>query len=204
MRRGFVVIAGLALTAGLAGSAAAQEIGGTRAFTIGVRGGISLPMGDFGASWDEPDGLGAETGFNVSASIGFRPAMLPIGVRIEGAYDRFGFDPAGDPTFNNVDANWSVLSGTINAELGVPTTGGIQPYVIGGVGMYQTKFSASGGGGSADFDDTNVGFNVGGGLRFGLAGLSTTLEARYHTTTIDAEGESTRISFIPITFGIEF
>jgi hypothetical protein len=48
--------------------------------------------------------------------------------------------------------------------------------------------------------ETNVGLNAGVGLDFGLSGLSTFLEARFHSVFTD--GSNT--NFVPIVFGIRF
>jgi opacity protein-like surface antigen len=98
----------------------------------------------------------------------------------------------------------------VNATLDVPTQGVVRPYVIAGIGMYKSEFEVSFEGVSGSFDDTRVGFNGGAGVRFGLGGLAAFVEARYHTTTIEVDLDdfgtsgSQRISFIPVSFGIQF
>ena len=47
-----------------------SQASSTRAFTIGVAGGVTIPTGDAGDFWD--------TGFNVMGTLGFRPATLPV------------------------------------------------------------------------------------------------------------------------------
>ena len=193
----------LALAAG-ATPADAQSIAGMRVFHFGVKGGAGMPLGDFAST--DPDGLAATSGFNAGALLSIKPPVMPIGLRVEGSYDRFGVDLASIPEAEGMDAKWNVLSGTVNAVVGASSG----PYLIGGVGMYKTELKLSADGSSVGFDDTQLGFNGGVGLRFGLGLLSTFVEARYHTTTIELDLEETgttesqRINFVPISVGIVF
>jgi hypothetical protein len=73
------------------------------------------------------------------------------------------------------------------------------PYLIGGVGMYNSKIDAD----DDEFDtegQTDFGINIGIGTKFNLSGFGTFAEIRYHN--IFTEGSSTQ--FLPITFGIMF
>ena len=195
-------IAALALTAALAAPVAAQDVARARAFTVGIRGGVSVPLGVLADEGEE--GGNAGTGFNAGAFLGFRPAALPVALRVEVGYDRFGIDIGEVPAGAEFDGDWSILSGTLNAVVAVPTQGGIRPYLVGGAGAYNVKasFSASEGGESVDFSDdqTKIGVNGGAGVRFALGTLATFVEARYHTVFLSGE----RASFVPISFGVEF
>jgi opacity protein-like surface antigen len=204
-------ILGAAAAVALAATAApatAQSIVGVRVFHLGARGGVSVPQGDFAGT--DVDGLNATTGFNAGVLLAITPPALPLGLRIEGSYDRFGVDFGDVPELDGVDANWNILSGTVNATLAVPTAGPVQPYLIGGVGMYKTELKVSDAGSSFSVDDTQVGFNGGAGLRFRLGVISSFVEARFHTTTIELDldemgtTESQRINFVPVSFGIVF
>jgi hypothetical protein len=72
-------------------------------------------------------------------------------------------------------------------------------YLIGGVGMYNSK-ATDRPLGLPDVTNTDVGFNIGAGIKFPLIGFSPFLEARLHI--VNTEGSSTK--FIPITFGLKF
>ncbi len=196
------------LATAVATSAAAQAVVGTRTYSFGLSGGLGLPLGDFGGDWDSPDGMGAQLGFGVAAHLGLSPTGLPLALRLEGAYHRFGLDFGSDDT-EGVDAHYSVIAGTANGVVTIPTAGGVRPYLIGGVGMYRPRLIVSQDDISVEFGEWNVGFNVGGGLRFPLGSRSAFAEARFHSTklSIDDEefgSESMRISFVPIVFGIDF
>lgn len=179
MKRIIRVAAGLSLglmaTAGIAG---AQAMGSTRAVTFGIAGGATMPMGDLG------DGYG--TGFNVMGTLGFQPVAMPVGLRFDVAWHSLGADGPFD--------DLRILNGTANAVLTISNTGGIKPYLIGGIGMY----NLDGGGDS----ETKFGLNGGGGLEFPLAGFSTFAEVRYNHVFTDDDEIS--VQFVPIVFGIRF
>ena len=175
MQRILGVLAGLTLAAAAAAPAAAQGADDMRAVRFGVQGGLSLPMGD------DSDFL--ETGFTVGGLVDYMPAMLPIGIRFNLDYTRWGA--------KDLDESASVISGTAAAMYTVPTSGGVRPYVLGGVGMYRGDCSADECEGETDF-----GFNVGGGVNFDLGTLGTFAEVRYH----NVDGGS----WLPVVFGIRF
>lgn len=144
-----------------------------------VRAGAALPVGE--------DSDGINTGFTIGAGLTMRPAMLPVGLRFDGDYNRFGTkDIEGDVTI------WAL---TANAEL---APAAMPIYFIGGLGFYSSKVSLEGLGESDS--ETDLGFNGGVGLRLPLTGFSTFVEARYHS--IGSEGG--RTNYIPIVFGVNF
>ena len=176
MKRTFLLVAAVGLTLALP----AASVEAQRPVSFGIAAGASMPTGDFGDD--------VKTGFNFGATLGFQPAMLPVGVRIDALYNSFESD-IGDESF-------SVLSATANAVVSIPMASMpmVSPYLIGGLGLY----SADPGG---DFDRENeFGWNIGGGLRFNLAGFGTFLEARYNRFSVEDDD----FSYIPITFGIMF
>jgi len=176
MKRFLVAVAGLALSAAVAAPASAQATEDLRTVRFGVQGGLSMPMGDFGDV--------AGTGFTIGGLADFRPASLPFGIRFNVDYSNWGVDEdLGDGSFN-------MISGTAAAMFTVPTTGGISPYVLGGIGMYSL-------GCSEDCDrESEFGFNLGGGLNFNLGTMDTFAEVRYHSAD--------DLSYLPIVFGIRF
>ena len=146
--------------------------------SFGIAAGASIPTGDLGE--------GFATGFHGMATLGFTPPALPFGVRIDGMYN--SMDASG-----NVDATAKVLAFSGNAVLSM---GGMiaAPYVIGGLGFYNTDLDIAGLESSTDF-----GINVGVGARFSLSGFGTFAEIRFHNIFADDS-----MTFIPLTFGIMF
>lgn len=174
----------LAAPAAVAG---AQAVGATRAFSLGIAAGATVPTGDLA------DGYG--TGFNVMGTLGFQPAALPVGVRFDVMYHSLPGEDFGVIELPDL----SIIAGTANAVLTVSNAGGVRPYLIGGIGLYR---------GDAGDDDTSTdfGINGGAGLEFGLAGFSTFLEARYHSVFVDDGGveDAGNANLIPIVFGLRF
>lgn len=184
-------VAGLTLAAAVvAAPAQAQDMGTTRAFSIGIAGGATIPTGDAGDFWD--------TGFNVMGTLGFQPATLPIGVRFDLMYHNLGgktTELGGGLEVEGEDA--SILAGAANALVNFTTEGGIRPYLIGGVGVYNVDAGGD--------SETKFGLNGGGGLEFALSGFNTFLEARYHRIFFDEDESGVDgLSLIPIVFGIRF
>jgi opacity protein-like surface antigen len=124
-----------------------------------------------------------DTGYHVQLSAGFAALALPVALRVDGAFNRF----------TEAHGNYDVLSGTLNGILNVPLAVA-SPYIIGGVGAYSAEDQAHG-----DERETNLGLNIGGGIRLPLPGLSVFVEARYHHPFGDEA-----IGFVPLSFGIRF
>ena len=186
MQRRLVPVCALALGLVAAGTAGAQDLGATRAVSFGIAAGATMPTGDYG------DFFG--TGFNVMGTLGVQPAFMPAGVRFDVAYHSL----PGEDVFGEDGEDATILSGTANVLLSVSNTGGMRPYLIGGVGLY--RLDAGG-----DETPTEFGLNGGGGIEFGLAGFSTFVEARFHSVFTDDEGEDFgNLNLVPIVFGLRF
>jgi hypothetical protein len=165
----------LAAFAVVGSSEAAAQVG------ISVGAGPTFPVGVLAEE--------GEMGFNAQVSAGLRPAMVPFGLRVDGAYNRMPND----------HGHLRIISGSLNAvfDLTVP---GISPYIIGGVGVYNSQVEDDE---DVDHDHgatTNVGANVGAGLRLGVGRASLFVEGRLHN--IFSEGEQAR--YVPLTIGIRF
>lgn len=176
MRRTVAGVITLALGL-MAGTAQAQST--TPApVTFGAALGLSMPMGDAG------DVL--STGFHLEGMVGFHPNM-PVEFRGELMYHRFGVSGA--------DGNTSALGIIPNVIYPFTTQSSLHPYLIGGLGLYHLSSSFGGG-------ETDVGINVGGGLRFPLKNSHASLfaEARFH----DVFTSGSSFNMFPITFGVTF
>lgn len=149
-----------------------------------VSGGLSLPMSDLGDN--------VNSGYNINLGLAFGAPIIPVGARIEGGFSSFDAKGGG--------ASTRIASATANAVLNLGPTGAA-PYLIGGLGIYNRRFSSDFTG-AAD-SKTSAGVNIGGGIRFPLGGISTFLEARYHVM-LGNQNEATNLQFIPISFGVQF
>jgi len=151
--------------------------------SISLAGGLSMPKGDGSDQID--NGYNAAVGLNLGAP------LLPVGIRIEGAYNNF--NAKGNTTNNS--ANVNIASGTVNATFGLG-----MPYIIGGVGYYTSGGSATVSGVKTTFDRTNaMGINGGVGIKLPFPMLSPFAEIRYHKVYGDIDS-----SYIPVTVGITF
>ncbi|MBA2708607.1 MAG: outer membrane beta-barrel protein [Gemmatimonadaceae bacterium] len=168
----------VAATALSASTSLAQS---ARPVSLGISAGAAIPAGDFGNDMT--------TGFNGTVSLGFTSYGSPIGIRVDGMYNKFSAkdDFPGVPDTRIIGAN-------ANLVYSLPGTG-IRPYLIGGGGIYGLKAEDTG----ID-QETDFGVNGGIGASFPLSGFNTFIEARFHH--VFTENFSTQ--FIPVTFGISF
>jgi hypothetical protein len=150
---------------------------------FGLAGGISLPQSDLGDAF--------ESGFHGQVMLGFGMMALPVKLRADLSYHRFGTEGDGS------DDNLRTIGGALNAIVGMGGIG-VKPYLTGGLGFYNSKF--------ADLDAENdFGINGGVGLEFSLTGMSTFLEVRYIKIFVgDDDGDDASAAIVPITFGIMF
>lgn len=181
------LLAVLAAGALFALPAAAHAQGST---SILVSGGLSVPMSDLSDA--------VNSGYNVNLGLAFGAPFLPVGARIEGGFS--SFDGKGGPLGGNSGTTTRIASATANAVLNLGPTGAA-PYLIGGLGIYNRRFSSNAT--DASNSRTTAGVNIGGGIRFPLGGISTFLEARYHVM-LGNQNEATNLQFIPISFGVQF
>lgn len=166
--------------------------------SFSVAGGLASPSGAFRSG--TANGYNVDNGYNVAAGMNLGFPLLPVGIRVEGGFNKFNVKglTAGS------SANQSIMTGTVNGTVGLG-----MPYLIGGVGYYSTKGSATSSGTTTSTDRDNVvGLNGGVGFRFPLGVISTFAEVRYHkmmgsaNTTVNKPASN--VSYIPITFGINF
>lgn len=159
--------------------ARAQSIA-TKPVQFGIAGGAVIPVSDLGKN--------VNTGFNGTGIIAFSPALIPLGVRIDGAYNQMGAKGGGG------NAHFTSVTG--NLVYKIPGTMA-SPYAIGGAGWYNAAVSVTGLG---TFSDNHFGWNVGGGISMPLSGFETFIEARYN----QVQASPRSLKFVPITFGVMF
>jgi opacity protein-like surface antigen len=171
------VAAAVAIAAAATGASA--QAASLNPFQIGASAGIAFPTGDLGNT--------ANTGYNVTLIGGYKPVFLPIGIRVEAAYNQFGLE--------GTDGNVNIPAFTANVVYELPGVS-FSPYAIGGAGLYRINVDLGGGGSTGE---NHFGFNVGGGVKIPLStSFETFAEARYSHVTVNGGSRS----FIPITVGI--
>lgn len=188
MKRSLVLAAVVCMvaTAGVASAQAAKKA------SIGVSGGLSMPMGDLGGA--------AESGYNVTGHYFYKPASTKrMLFRGDVSYDAWG----GKSTSAGaaVVGSFRSLGFTANAIISAgDSRSTMRPYLIAGAGIHKTSVTYNGTSAGFKTSDTNLGVHGGGGVEFSLSGMSTFLEAKYAYVV----QENTDWTFVPITFGVRF
>jgi hypothetical protein len=181
-----------ALTAAMllgAGTARAQGV----EFALG--GGVGVPLGDF-------DDV-AKLGWHGLAELSFVPEGWPVGIEFDGSYQQFSLDDDAVPGFSGLKDRIIFGTGNIVFKFKSSEESRVRPYLLGGVGIYNTKTTGADdpgdvlGGGTTDF-----GLNAGAGFDFKAGGAGLFIEGRFHNVFTDGPGSDLR--FIPITVGIRF
>jgi hypothetical protein len=168
---------------GLAMLALGSSAGAQRLVSVGVGGGASVPTGTLGDR--------ADAGWHGLATVIISAPIQPLGLRLDGAYNRFRIGLTGANTSDNTQG---VLSGTLNFTYRLPSAGWpASPYVITGVGAYHSSCS----GGASCPETTKFGWNAGLGTKLAVLGLRPFLEARYHSIAGGAH-------YFPVTLGLTF
>lgn len=187
MKRTLSAVAALALSATVA---SAQDMAAAaRPVTFGISAGVAIPTGDF----SDKAQAAAKTGYQIGGHLGFIPAMLPVGLRFDGTWGQNQRDGIGPKVSYNI---WSVAG---NAVLQVPGMMMAAPYLLGGLGYYNLGSDVQG-----STSDGGIGFQVGVGTKFHLAGFATFAEAKWTTFQVGSGAGKGRVNVIPITFGIMF
>jgi opacity protein-like surface antigen len=164
----------------------------SKPISVGVMGGLSLPVGDLGDGFD--------SGYNITGNIYLKPAASRFSFRGDVGYESFGAKV--NNSIAGVDLNILSVTGNILFPLSSSMAeGSIRPYLIGGGGLYRSKVEGTGAASGESESSNDLGIGVGGGLEFKLAGFSTFAEARFVNVFGDGDSDA---RWIPITFGIRF
>jgi len=196
-------IASLAAVFALLAPAPRASAQGAPGFHIGVSGGAMIPV------QDESDVY--NVGWNAMLVIPINFGASPFGIRLDGSYSEI--DPKSEIIdFNSGDTR--IIDGTFDFVFG-PHFGAFQPYIIGGVGIYDLRFRGEDvtGGNVFESSTTRFGWNVGTGFAFRVGSSNTHVfvEGRYTSVSLDSdpfhgnfETEGRRFTLIPVNVGIIF
>jgi len=155
---------------------------------FGIAGGATVPVSDISDF--------SKTGWHAGALVEAGVPLFPWGLRIDAMWNQLGKKETDIGTVKN-----RIIDGTVNAAYSFGGLSTTKFYLIGGLGIYNRRFSSDL---TNDANSkTSAGVNVGGGIRFPLGGLTTFLEARYHVM-LGNQDEATNLQFIPISFGVQF
>ncbi|MGH7517138.1 MAG: outer membrane beta-barrel protein [Gemmatimonadales bacterium] len=181
---------------GVVGAVAAGEASAQMPVSFGVGGGATIPLG---STSDFPGGEGLSTGWHGMALVRFKPPASPVGFQIDGMYHRLGFS---DELASSIgDGKRQLINGTANLVFSFPVSAEtrFRPYLIGGVGLYNSKNKLDSGVDSES--ETDFGFNAGAGFDVGFGGGTFFVEGRFHNVFVSDIDDT---KFIPITAGIRF
>jgi hypothetical protein len=175
----YLAIAAIALV--VAPRVSQAQLGLVKPFQLGIAGGGTLPMSDLSNT--------TKTGYNGTVAMGINLPFIPVGLRVDGAYNAFSEKAAGG-------AKLHVMSATGNVVWHLPSVG-VSPYLIGGAGLYMPTVTAPG---FASTTENHFGWNAGAGINLPLSVFKAFVEARYNR--ISANGGN--MEFVPVTVGIMF
>ena len=164
-------------------------------FRIG--GGATIPTGDIKDFY--------KTGFDGTVSVGYHPGTWPVGIRFDGNYDRLSGKDFTVGGVTSTISNVAIWSGTGELTLGVPPMMHVTPYAVGGGGIYHFSNFGAGNGSGTNNDNGSVnkfGWNLGGGIGFGMGGSQLFLESRY--TRVNMGSGNGNVTFIPVIIGLTF
>ena len=173
---------------GFAVAISAQAANAQTGVNLGIGGGAVVPTGSLADV--------GKTGYNATLSAQFKPAASPLGLQVDGFYNRFAFD--------GIDGHTRMIGGTANALFSLPGAV-VHPYLIGGVGVYNMQATLDGFGSASD---TKFGFNGGLGLDLGVGPAKLYAEGRLHAImkgTVDSQSlEETTAYMVPLTVGLRW
>ena len=174
----FLAITTIALVA--APRVSNAQLGALKPFQLGIAGGASQPMSDLKTS--------NNMGYNGTVAMGINLPFIPVGLRVDGAYNQFGQKTGG--------AKLHIISATGNLVWKLPNVG-VAPYLIGGAGLYMPTVEVSG---LPSSSESKFGWNAGAGINLPLTVVKAFVEARYNSVSVNGS----TIQFVPLTFGIMF
>ncbi|MGH7518247.1 MAG: outer membrane beta-barrel protein [Gemmatimonadales bacterium] len=172
------LVRGVAMGVALALSAHVAQAQGT---SLGFGGGAAVPTGSFGDA--------ATTGWSSQLVARVKPGSSPVGLQVDGFYNRFGLE-------GGIDGNTRLMGGTANAVFAFPGASRARPYLIGGVGLYNGKVSVLG----TSASQTDFGANAGAGFDVAVGKRAAVFaEGRFHAIFMDETAY-----MVPVTLGLRW
>ena len=158
--------------------------------------GLGVPVGNFAST---EDGGNAEAGGGTAlAGVEWLPEGRTLGLRLDGAYNRF-CTSACDEGGGNLDLRYRFLNANLNGLLELPLgNSALRPYLTGGVGVYNYGIEGDDAPDGLD-SQTDMGANAGLGAMYRLGQVNLFAEGRYHHVF----AENRDIQYIPIMLGVK-
>jgi opacity protein-like surface antigen len=174
------------------------DMGSNRMISIGIGGGVSVPLSDANNVY--------ETGFNGQGFVRFNLHQLPIQPRVDFTFSTFDMKDSKLHT-PGASGTGQVFAGLANVQFNFMHSGPVRPYIVAGLGAYSSKTDISGiPNESGSSSSTDFGVNAGGGFVFKLgSAVSGYVEGRIDNVYTDGGFVSTdQVKMIPVTFGLVF
>ena len=173
------------------------DMGSNRIVSFGIGGGVSVPVSDASDAFN--------TGFNGQGFVRFNLHQLPIQPRVDFTFSKFDVK---DVTLATPGASGTgqIFAGIANVQYSLMHAGFLRPYVVAGLGAYNTKTDINGIPNVTGSSSTDFGINAGLGAVFKLgSSVSGYIEGRIDNVysskgMIDAD----QVQVVPVTFGLVF
>jgi opacity protein-like surface antigen len=192
MRRTICAVAVLAALVSTSLPASAQLGLAQRFVTVGVGGGMSVPVNDAGEAF--------KNGFHMQGFARLHMPSLPVMPRFDLNYSKMSFDESQLA----VPGTSQILAGLANLQMTVLPLGPIRPYIIAGVGAYNVKTKTEGVS-PTSLSQTEFGINGGAGVGFHLGKLNGFVEGRVDNVFTEKGAiDQKDIQVVPVTFGLTF
>jgi opacity protein-like surface antigen len=174
-------------------SAASAQVGLAHHFvTLGVGGGMSVPVSDASDAF--------KSGFNVQGFARLNVPKLPVIPRFDLNFSRFDLDD----TQIGVPGTSQIIAGLANLQISVLPLGPVRPYVIAGLGAYNLNVKTEGTS-PTSVSDTRFGINGGAGVALQFGKINGYVEGRVDNVyTEKGMIDSQQIQVVPVTFGLTF
>lgn len=186
MKRFLIATSLAALATGIPASAASAQ----KTYALGIGGGVAIPVGRLKDT--------QSTGVSGIVALALGAAELPIGVRLDGIYNRFSRGDVTPPASGSANSYNFRIAGILGNLLYTFSGTSAKSYIIVGGGLYNTRLEVSG-----TKSENDPGLNAGAGLTFGIGPAAGFLEARYHFIRRPPTNGGV-IHFVPITIGLIF
>lgn len=174
-----------------------EEMGSNRIVSFGIGGGVSVPVSDAADAF--------KTGFNAHAFARFNMHELPIQPRVDLTFSKFDVKDVHLQTPGS-SGTGQIFAGIANLQFALMHSGPVRPYIVAGLGAYNTKTDINGVPNVSGTSSTDFGINAGAGALFKLGSmLSGYVEGRIDNVysnkgMINAD----QVQVVPVTFGIVF
>ncbi len=172
---------------------------------IGVAAGANVPTADYADATKRGLVLNGFVELRTSSKLSVRGALFWSRSDMDNPLIKStgGITLPDNPNYN-VTGDVNLLGASLDLTMKL-TSGFLQPYLVGGVGVFQRRVSQDVEGAVDEFrnlsrNDTDFGYNGGLGVRlsFGMGALFA--EARYYSVST----EPSRTNFVPVVVGLSF